>query len=255
MKWATTLAVLGALASAVQAEIVEIQAARDTTLYEDAEGTIGNGSGAHLFVGLTGQPLRRRTLLWFDVPTHLPAGSTIVDAELILHMSQTSAPIANVHIHRLTADWGESTSDAAGGEGGGTLAVAGDATWLHRFHSDTLWGTAGGDFGGAISATAAVGQAGYYSWTSGQFAQDVQSMLDAPEGNFGWILIGNEGSSSSKRFDSRQNEDLGRRPVLRLEIVRPIPQVPTTGRTGMIVLVSCLLIGLAWNSRRRRSSK
>jgi hypothetical protein len=44
---------------------------------------------------------------------------------------------------------------------------------------------------------------------------DVQSWLDEPGTNFGWLLRGNEATlSTAKRFDSRENPILANQPVL-----------------------------------------
>ena len=47
---------------------------------------------------------------------------------------------------------------------------------------------------------------------------DVQSWLDSPAANFGWLLLGNESiSQTTKRFDSKDNEEEANRPVLAVE--------------------------------------
>ena len=47
---------------------------------------------------------------------------------------------------------------------------------------------------------------------------DVQSWLDSPAANFGWLLLGNESiSQTTKRFDSKDNEGEANRPVLAVE--------------------------------------
>ena len=43
---------------------------------------------------------------------------------------------------------------------------------------------------------------------------DVQDWLANPDSNFGWILIADETSNTSKRFDSRDYFDAANRPVL-----------------------------------------
>ncbi len=44
---------------------------------------------------------------------------------------------------------------------------------------------------------------------------DVQAWLDAPSTNDGWLLLGNETTSSTaKRFDTKENLDLNARPLL-----------------------------------------
>ena len=44
---------------------------------------------------------------------------------------------------------------------------------------------------------------------------DVQMWLDAPSTNDGWLLLGNESTSSTtKRFDTKENPDPNARPRL-----------------------------------------
>jgi homospermidine synthase len=48
----------------------------------------------------------------------------------------------------------------------------------------------------------------------------VQSWLDSPQANFGWILIGNESvATTAKRFDTRENIDTSFRPTLSVQYV------------------------------------
>ena len=56
---------------------------------------------------------------------------------------------------------------------------------------------------------------------------DVQSWLDNPSTNFGWLLVGNEAlSETSKRFDSRENAIADNRPLLTVNFT-PVPEPQT----------------------------
>jgi hypothetical protein len=192
---------------------------QDNTLYEDATGSLSNGAGQHFIVGTTAlDPIQiRRGLIAFDLSSAISSGSTVLSATLILSMSRTIAGTQPVALHPVLAEWGEGTSDAdgAGGdEGIGTAATPGDATWLHTFYDNSLWIMPGGDFAAAASATTLVGGLGSYQWSSPQIATDVQAWIDTPADNFGWLLLGNETTTSAKRFDSRENPTEANRPVL-----------------------------------------
>ena len=77
-----------------------------------------------------------------------------------------------------------------------------DATWIHRFYDGSSkppppnpnhWTTPGGDFNPTASASRSVGANGSYTWGStAQLAADVQSWLDNPASNFGWLVKGPE---------------------------------------------------------------
>ena len=72
----------------------------------------------------------------------------------------------------------------------------------------------------SASAAVSVGGEGTYGWSSGQMVLDVQSWLDVPAGNLGWLLKGDESAKSAKRFDSKDNGDSAVRPVLNV-VYRP----------------------------------
>ena len=210
---------------------VTLAPTKDNTLYESADGSLGNGAGQNFFAGRTFQVSGsvRRGLIAFDVAGSIPAGSTIQATTFTLHMSRTRPGSHPVALHRLLADWGEGTSDAFGGggigqtgEGGGTPATAGDATWKHTFSNTFTWGALGGDFSVTTSASTSVGGTGTYTWTSVQMAADVQGWLDNPSTNFGWLLQGNESQGgTAKRFDSRENPTAANRPTLVVQFTPP----------------------------------
>jgi hypothetical protein len=198
-------------------------------LYESATGALSNGAGSHFFVGATGDGLTRRALITFDVAAAIPAGSTVNSASLTLRMTQTSNTTGtNVSLHRALADWGEGTSRASGNEGGGAAATPGDATWIHRFFPTSGWVSAGGDFDIDESAHTLVSSFGAYTWSGASMVRDLQHWLDVPSENYGWMLRGDEGgSSTAKRFDSRSVATVLNRPVLTIDYT-PVPEPTTT---------------------------
>lgn len=233
-------ALAGTSVGTTSAAVVSIPASRDATLYFSANGSLANGAGETTFVGRNSQGNTRRTLLGFDIASMVPAGSTITGVTLTLNVSSANAPSTNVDLHRLTSDWSEGPTDPAN-DGQGAASQAGDTTWLHRSYPDVLWTTPGGDFASAISATTAVGGLGLYQWSSSGMISDVQSWLDAPGGNFGWALLGDEiNNSSAKRFDSRTIGTAGIAPVLE------VTYIPTPGAGAL--MAGAALVGL----RRRR---
>ena len=220
LRYASFLFLLAAVVLPVRAQTdMELSPVKDNTLFESSTGSLSSGVGQNLFVGRT----IRRALLAFNVAA-IPAGATIESVTLRLNMSQTSTGDQTVALHRVTADWGEGTSNSnVRGGGGGAPATTGDATWLHRFFNTDLWTTPGGDFSATVSAEATVGGIGSYTWgPTDQMTADVQDWLDNPAGNFGWILIGNEGSNlTAKRFDSRENSIEANIPVLAVTFSLP----------------------------------
>jgi hypothetical protein len=194
---------------------------KDNTLYQydPSLGDRSNGIGVHLFAGATDDGLIRRGVIAFNLAS-IPAGSTITSATLHMNMSRTSSGTARtVTLYKLLADWGEGTSNASNEEGRGAPATPNDATWRHRFFSSSFWATQGGNFSTTPSASTAVGGVGAYSWSSPQLTADVQSWLNTPASNFGWAIVGTEGTSTTaKRFDTRES---GNPPVLAITYTPP----------------------------------
>jgi hypothetical protein len=221
---ATAAAVLTPTPSSTPALIeakVALMPSQDTTLFEDDEN--GNGAGEFFFAGNTNQPQMRRGLLAFDIAGGIPAGATVTAVSLTLSMSRSSGPETPVALHRVLTAWGEGASDARREEGSGATATDGDATWLQSSLPDALWTSPGGDFDEAATASIVVGRPETYTWddSPGMIA-DVQSWLDDPSTNFGWIVIGDETrNQTAKRFDSRENADEDARPRLIVEIAEP----------------------------------
>jgi FlgD Ig-like domain len=211
--------------------VASIGASKDNTLYEDASGALSNGAGQHFFAGKNNSGMIRRGLVSFDIAGNIPAGATITNVTLTLHMTQSTSPSETVSLYLAGADWGEGTSVALGNEGGGAQSTTGDATWLHTFFNTSLWANPGGDFLSTASASQAVADTGTYVWgsTSGVIA-DVQTWLDNPSLNFGWVVGGEEGSvHTSKRFDSKDNTTPGFRP--RLDVAYMPASSVSEGRT------------------------
>jgi hypothetical protein len=141
-------------------------------------------------------------LLAFDLSS-IPAGSTVDTVTLTLEMAQSPDAVTRiVTLHRVNADWGEAGSN---GSGSGAPAMPGDATWLFRFFNTLSWTAAGGDFATATSASQSVADIGSYAWTGAGLVADVQFWVDNAASNFGWLVLGDESTTSTvKKFYSNQ---------------------------------------------------
>jgi hypothetical protein len=172
--------------------------------------TARNGAGPSFFAGETGSMAGnalRRGVIAFDIADNIPAGSIINSVTLTLHVSNSVSGAQTVELHRLSDDWGEGTSNAGANGGAGAPATTNDATWLYDFFNTATWTNPGGDFVSTASASASVGGIGFDSWGStSQMVTDVQSWLDNPGSNFGWIVLGNETTPrTAKGFDSSKS--------------------------------------------------
>lgn len=257
----------------VFADIVSISPSKDNTLYEvqvpkapQGDGFLSNGIGQHLFAGRTTQETGtlRRALVAFDIAAAIPAGATVNSVTLEMTMTQTISGDEPVSLHRALADWGEGTSEATlGGGGGGAPATTGDATWAHTFFDTQFWSSLGGDFAPAASATTQVGGEASYVWGStNTMVADVQGWLDSPATNFGWVVVGNEATpGSAKRFGSRETLVVGvvSGPQLVVDFAGPAPAgpptIPTLSMGGIIALaVALALAGLMMRRRQEGRS-
>ncbi|MFZ0917652.1 MAG: DNRLRE domain-containing protein [Candidatus Udaeobacter sp.] len=212
-------ATLGCTAGrSASAAIINIMPSKDNTLYQydPNEGDFSNGAGFHFFAGETAMSELRRGVLAFDIAGSIPPGSIITSVTLTLNMSKTFGDTTRIiELHRLVADWGEGTSHAPGEEGDGAPATPNDATWRHRFFDTIFWAMEGGDFSATVSASQSVGPLGFYTWNSVQMVADVQSWVNNPSSNFGWLVLGDESTvGSAKRFDTRESANP---PVLTIE--------------------------------------
>ena len=219
---------VGFIACSVRAAIVNITPSKDNTLYEydPAQGDLSNALGFHFFAGENAMGELRRGVVAFDIAGQIPAGSTITSVTLSMNMSQTALQTERViELHKLLADWGEGTSQATGEEGQGAPATPNDATWRHRFFDTIFWTNEGGDFSATVSASQSVGAIGQYTWNSAQMVADVQSWLDDPNSNFGWLLRGDESiATTTKRFDTRESASP---PVLTIQYMSGPRILPT----------------------------
>ncbi len=213
--------------STARADSVNLVSDRDNTLYEDANGALSNGAGSSFYVGVTSGSLIRRGLLHFDAAGSIPAGSTVTNVTLRLVLTRAADPgPQETDLHRVLADWGEGTSVAGGGGGGGAPSTTGDATWIHTFFDTDFWTANGGDFDPAVSASASVSDLlGPFFWSSPAMVADVQSWLDDPASNFGWLVAEADEMSPSMalRFSSREDSGSGgaNRPMLTVDYDPP----------------------------------
>ena len=204
---------------------LSLPSVRDNTLFESDSGSVSNGAGRAVYVGDNFSLNTRRAMLFFDVAGRIPPGTTILAAELRLHVSMVPVVTArNVGVHRVLADWGEGDSFAFGGTP--VPAEPGDATWLHRFFPDVFWANVGGDFDASLTAVTAVADTGSYVWTSPQLVANVQSWVNNPTTEFGWMLRGEEGvPRSAREIDSRESLTPALRPVLWIRLDSPAVNV------------------------------
>lgn len=215
---------------------VTLGSIKDNTLYFDTAGTLSNGAGSRMFAGVTNfrtGGVARRAVVAFDIG-RIPRRSTIRSVNVSLFMAQTLMASQNVDLHRVLADWGEGTSLALSGQGGGAAATTDDATWIHRRFPGATWQTAGGDFTATPSASTAIANLpARYTWASTpQLVADVQNWVDNPTQNFGWLVRADETQTASAlAFETKESTTAANRPQVVITYDLP-PAIVTSTGTG-----------------------
>ena len=211
------------------ATLLTLAPAADATLIDRGSLLAAHGAGDSLFFGSTNGNEARRALVRFDVSSAIPAGATVASARLVLTVDRTQGETDESSVHRVLSSWTEGTANSrTAGGGSGTAPDDGSATWVHRSFPDVTWETPGGDFAEAPSATATVEppprtRRTAVTWGSTpEMVADVQSWLDDPSSNHGWIVLGDEGTrQTARRVASRENETEAERPRLVIEYFPP----------------------------------
>jgi hypothetical protein len=252
MMWSVALGLTAWMTAPLAAETAVLTPIQDATLVETANGSLASGASPNLYagrVGNSGGGTRRRALVQFDVAASVPAGATITSAALtMMSTSQITAP-HTVTLRRVLADWSEGPANSPGGSG--APASRGDATWLHRSWPATFWGTPGGDYDAAVHASLVLRGSGPSTWGSTpEMVADVQGWVDAPETNFGWMLIGNEGAVQTvKQFAAREWPIVSERPTLTIEYtIRPSGPAADLNGDGEVNGADLGLVLAAWGS-------
>ena len=230
------------------AESVVLHPVADATLFEVAPNNSAGGAG-FFNAGTTQNRTRNRALLQFDVSSALPPGAVISAAGLqleVVRRSKDGYEISVFGLHRVLEPWGEGqTVPTDNGGGLGAPAAPGDATWNNRFaFTPEVWASPGGapgmDFAEDFSSSTLIYDVGTYQFESTLgLVRDVQSWLDNPQANFGWMLLteSEDLPFTARRFASR--EDPGGGPVLMLEYtVVPEPGAFALTALGVVALAA-----------------
>jgi hypothetical protein len=203
------------------ADVSQIVADRDNTLFESGDGSLSNGVGTHVYSGRVNFDengwVERRALLHFDV-SGIPANATIVSASVRVQVTKVPpAPPTGLEfgLHRCLADWGEAGSSTNGGDGDD--AEPGDATWLHAFAPGVFWASPGGDFQPIASGTTIMNLTGSYTFSGAGLADDVQAWVSGGA-NHGWVMVGDVSTPRTvRKIASRENGTASYRPTLIVE--------------------------------------
>ncbi len=200
----------------------------DTSIFEKVPDN-NLGSSQTLAAGNTATPAPARALIRFNVAGTVPTGSRITSVVLqlpVVRASTFSEP-ATFALHRLLVDWGEGAKDANLSTGIGTLASEGEATWEARFHTRQSWvdpgGAAGMDFAASASASGDITGIQTLVFDSNEaLVADVQSWLDDPSTNFGWLLKDQfeTTGATARRFASCEHPT--EKPQLRVDFKAPL---------------------------------
>lgn len=256
-----TLIPLALCTADARSDTITIGASKDNSIFENFS-TNSSGGTAGIYVGGTATRSPRRGLIAFDVAGNVPAGATITSAQLTLYLALGSGDSVVVELHTLLADWGEGTAgsdlDTVHFGGAGFQASAGDATWNQRFFGSANWTSpgAGGDFNPTASGAALIGVPNidvanptpFHWFSTPLLVSDVQSWLDNPATNFGWILMntGETVQGSARAYFSRSATldtagfplQLDVHPALTIAYSLEVPEPTLGGLIGIAALLA-----------------
>ena len=238
---------------------VELRPVADTTLIETSPNN--NMGGQYFFnAGTTGIDTRNRGLLMFDLTGAIPRNSVVESVDLLIEV--VGSPTAGLgefslfELHRVLVPWGEGDKTQSFSPGLGEPASPGEATWNSPAHGTAqTWGEPGGlagvDYEADPSALTFVGFEDLYEFESTPaLIEDVQSWVDDPGNNFGWMLMTDAENTrySARRFGS--SEDFISAPILTVQY-RPVPE-PSTMILGLAGLA---MLGFFRQGRASRSPR
>src|ERR1041385_685744 len=200
---------------AILAESVTVLPVADTYLSEqDPNSNFGNGLDMVMGTqGPTGGAPTNRGLLMFDISGQIPPGSQVTSVAVTLSVVKVPSLGANstFELRRVLLPWNET-----------------EATWNHS-GTNAAWSAPGGaaptDFSSAPSGTQSVAGLGSYTFLStANLVADVQSWVDNPNANFGWIVQTQleDVAKTARRFASREGP--ANAPTLLIEYTPGQPQ-------------------------------
>ncbi len=233
---------IGALSRGVsraQADEVDIGAEEDATLLGGTDATTNNSlADPGIFVGTDGDDNPKRGLIEFNIAGAVPTGATITGVTLQLTVGQVAGSggggsggttaAETISLYDETQAWGQPINFVGattfGGTGHGAAPDPGDATWNYSFYSSTPWAIAGGDWSSSLTDLADASVTGTltsFTWSSAAMVADVQSWLDNPTGNFGWILKNADetGTRTFRAFWSAQGAAANDDPAIAPELL------------------------------------
>ena len=184
--------------SVCNAQTVNLDATEDTTIYSE---NVDNNGGEHAFsiAGTANNGNERRSLLQFDLSGIAP-GSLVNSASLDLDITQVGNTGGTFQLFRLDTDWAE----GRGVGNQGAAALAGEATWNSAEFGSVDW-TPGGSFFPQLLSEVSITSTGEASFSSSDnFIDAIQSIVDDPTQNFGFLISSSSGNGSAIRIGSRE---------------------------------------------------
>jgi hypothetical protein len=229
--WVSIVASAGLLIAAVPAGAsdgifnVELAPEQDTSISLPLFPPMDRNQGAAplLYVGNLVELCESRGLVRFDTSV-IPLGSEVLGVDLEVVVEEKEFPEIDLTLNRVTAAWGEGAAMAADPCGGSPTAAG--ATWTHTFYDTAFWSQAGGDFAEPASAVATVPHGPFpepmsFGATPAMVA-DVQSWVDQPATNHGWILRNVTQVSPSYVHLGSREAAAGRQPRLFVEFISSV---------------------------------
>jgi len=254
MKFRAVLAVYLGFASLVpvKADVLTLQPVADTTLFQVAPDN--NLGGATFFnAGTAGNGNRNRGIVLYDV-TGIPVGSVITEVAVsfeVVRQPATDMESSLFSLRRVFQPWAEGAQVPENEASPGLGAPAGpdEATWNSRGIGGQAWSQPGGEAGvdysdtpSALTSSAGQGEIVTFE-TSSELIGDINSWLNQPAANFGWMLV-TESEDVGKTARSFASRESGFGPTLTI-FYTPVPE------PGTIAILAMGFLGGLYALRRR----
>ncbi len=237
-------------------ETVYLTPSADTSLLENFPKH-NFGGQTYFNAGTTQNYTKNRGLLRFDLAGQVPVGAAINSVTFTLAVvgepAEPGTP-SNFGLHRMLVNWGEGDKSGQPPQLGAP-ATTGEANWTDRFaFQSSEWAAPGGLAGVDFNATPSgesyvygVNFSPYFFDTMLGMVGDLQSWLDHPESNFGWMLLSQseDQNFTARRFGSR--EDPFNAPQLTIDFTA----VPEPSVWALALLAGAVM----WWSQGQRSRR
>lgn len=195
----TILIFLSAISFTSIAQTVTLNPVQSAVIYEPKPDHT-KGDPTFFPIGKSNMGTVKRALMKFDIAGNVPAGATIDSVKLSFTYKKGSLPNVDptINLHPMLSNFNW-IAGLGGAPQVGIAANPGEVTWNSAAHGNIAWSSPGGgagvDFTTFPTASTVISGYGNYAWTG--MKTEVQTWLDNPTMNGGWMIKSDEITSGT----------------------------------------------------------